>query len=270
MKCEKVMYLMVLYLNGELSQEDKLAMDSHLSACGTCSQEMAQMQQMHQQLGILPVAEPDMVKMRLDFNDMLHEYKRATIQARTSWLQEWKEKIAVFWQPVYTMQLMMGLVLLLIGWAGGYWLSPRQADSQQISQLTKEVQQMRETMLLSMLQKPAASERLQAVSNTRNLEQVDEKVIHALLETLNNDPNLNVRLVTVETLRQLAHYPSVREGLIQSITRQESPLVQIALADVMVELHEKRSVDALQHLLKQKDINDAVKSKLQQSVEILL
>lgn len=270
MKCEKMMYVMVLYLNGEVNQEEQAVMENHLSACASCKQELSHMQLMHQQLGMLPVTEPDMVQMRLDFNDMLHHYKRATVQARTSWVEAWKEKLTLFWQPVYTLQLIMGMVLLLIGWAGGYWFSPERSESRQMAQLSAEVQQMRETMLLSMLQKPAASDRLRAVNNTQDLEQVDQKVILALLETLNNDPNVNVRLVTVETLRQLASYPSVREGLIQSITRQESALVQIALADVMVELQEKRSVNALQDLLKQENLNASVKDKLEKSVQVLM
>jgi uncharacterized protein YneF (UPF0154 family) len=270
MKCEKMMYLMVLYLNGELNDIDKHALESHLSECQLCKKELMQMQLVHQHMAAIPVTEPDAEKMRTDFYDMLYEYKRATVQARSGWISSLREKIAEVWQPVYAMQLLTGVLLLLMGWAGGYWFSPQRADTQQLSQLTREVQQMRETMLLTMLEKPAATERLKAVNYTQNLSPVDEKVIQALLQTLNNDPNINVRLVTVETLRQLASYASVREGLIQSIPLQESPMVQIALADVMVNLQEKRSVSALQQLLKQENLNASVKDKLEQSVKVLM
>ncbi|QHT72006.1 HEAT repeat domain-containing protein [Rhodocytophaga rosea] len=270
MKCEKMMYLMVLYLNGELNDIDKLSLESHLSECQSCKQELMQMQLVHRHMAAIPVAEPDAIKMRADFNDMLYEYKRATVQARSGWLSSLREKIAEVWQPVYAMQLLTGILLLLMGWAGGYWFSPQRTETQQISQLALEVQQMRETMLLTMLEKPAATERLKAVNYTQNLDKVDEKVIQALLQTLNNDPNVNVRLVTVETLSQLASYASVREGLIQAIPQQESPLVQIALADVMVNLQEKRSVSALRNLLKQENLNASVKSKLEQSVKVLM
>jgi uncharacterized protein YneF (UPF0154 family) len=270
MKCEKMMYLMVLYLNGELNDIDKHALESHLSECQSCKQELTQMQLVHRHMTAIPVAEPDAQKMRTDFYDMLYEYKRATVQAHSGWISGLREKIAQVWRPVYAMQLITGILLLLMGWAGGYWFNPQRVESQQLSQLAREVQQMRETMLLTMLEKPAATERLKAVNYTQNLSPVDEKVIQALLQTLNNDPNINVRLVTVETLRQLASYASVREGLIQSIPLQESPMVQIALADVMVNLQEKRSVSALQQLLKQENLNASVKDKLEQSVKVLM
>jgi hypothetical protein len=82
---------------------------------------------------------------------------------------------------------------------------------------------MRQTMLLTMLEQPSATDRLKAVTYTDELDEVDDKVIDALLQTLNNDPNVNVRLVTVEALHKLASHPKVRQGLIQSITRRNLP-----------------------------------------------
>ena len=80
-------------------------------------------------------------------------------------------------------------------------------------------------MMLSLLENPSATERLRAVGYTKNLNDANGRVIDALLTTLNNDPNVNVRLVTLEALAELAHDPRAREGLVQSLTKQESPLV---------------------------------------------
>jgi hypothetical protein len=269
--CEKATQLMILSLDGEIEAADQVALDMHMAGCAVCQQELVQMQQMHGQLASLPVPEPDTQLMRAHFDEMLNGYKQATVHSRNGWFTSLKEYLQSYWQPSYTLQLAMGLLLLIIGWGGGYLFHTHTGgETQQISQLASEVQQMRETMLLTMLQQPAATDRLKAVTYTDELEQVDEKVIHALLQTLNNDPNVNVRLVTVEALHKLANYPQVREGLIQSITQQDSPLVQIALADVMVALQEKNSVEAFKELLKKKDIDIAVKAKLEKSVHVLM
>jgi hypothetical protein len=269
--CEQALEWMMLSLNGEIEAAEKLALDKHISACPACQQEIVQMQQLHSQMAGVPVPEPDTQLMRVQFHDMLREYKQTSATTHGSWLSRIKEYLQAHWQPSYSLQLMMGLILLLIGWAGGYLFQSRNSDhSQQLGQLATEVQQMREAMLLTMLEQPSATDRLKAVTYTDELDQVDDKVINALLQTLNNDPNVNVRLVTVEALHKLADHPKVREGLIQSITRQESPLIQIALADVMVALQEKKSVNAFKELLRNKDLDIAVKAKLENSVHVLM
>jgi hypothetical protein len=95
-------------------------------------------------------------------------------------------------------------------------------------------------------------------------------VAEALLTTLNNDPNVNVRLVTLDALVRFARDPLVREGLIKSIAQQDSPLMQSAIADVMVKLQEKGSVQSLQELLRKKDINEMVRKKIEQSIHRLI
>jgi len=58
---------------------------------------------------------------------------------------------------------------------------------------------MKQVMLLSLLNDPSASQRIRAVSYTDEFSSVDLKVIGALFTTLNGDPNVNVRLATLES-----------------------------------------------------------------------
>jgi HEAT repeat protein len=98
----------------------------------------------------------------------------------------------------------------------------------------------------------------------------DERVMEALFATLNNDDNVNVRLVTLEALTHIRSDASVRGGT-REIPRlvQDSPMVQVALADVMVKMQEKRSVKALKTLLQKEDLNDLVKVKIEQTIKDL-
>ena len=140
------------------------------------------------------------------------------------------------------------------------------SENKQLEALTAQVHEMREIMMLSLLQNPSASERLRAVSYTSEIRHVNPNIAAALLATLNNDPNINVRLTTLEALTHFARDPVVREGLIQSILQQESPLVQAALADVMLKLQEKRAIQPFKKLLQQKDLNGMVRVKIEQTI----
>jgi len=173
--------------------------------------------------------------------------------------------------PVIPMYQRMAIAagLLVCGFMIGYLL---QSDSgeKEVTQLTEQVSELKEMMMLSLLEKESASQRLKAVSLTSEMDQVSDKVTDALFATLNSDENVNVRLAALEALKPYVKSNKVRSGLIAAISKQDSPLVQVALADLMVNIQEKKSVDALKQLLEKENTPKEVKSKISESIEVLI
>lgn len=260
------------WLTNELPPTDRAALDAHVAQCAECQQELAATRQLWQQLATVPTPEPR-PEMRTRFYAMLDSFEMEQATKPQPFWARWTGYIRQRWSANRAAQLAYSLLLLSIGAAAGYWLQqPQKQDvayQERIDTLSVQVQEMRQMMMLSLLENPSATERLRAVGFTKDIPEADSHVIDALLMTLNNDPNVNVRLVTLEALADLAHDARVREGLVQSLTRQESPLVQVALADVMVKLQEKRSLKPLRQLLRQPGTNDLVKSKLAQTIKEL-
>jgi HEAT repeat protein len=140
------------------------------------------------------------------------------------------------------------------------------ATSVQVQALSEQLHEMRQMMMLSLLQNPSASQRMKAASYASESRTISPDILAALLTTLNNDPNVNVRLTTLDALTQYARNAAVREGLIQSILMQDSPLMQAALADVMLKLQEKRAIPSFKKLLQDKGLNDMVRSRIEQVI----
>jgi hypothetical protein len=90
------------------------------------------------------------------------------------------------------------------------------------------------------------------------------------MKTLNADPNINVRLAALEALESFAAEPHVREGLIRSIALQDSPLVQVALAELMLSLQEKSSVNELKKILQQNKTPKEVREKIKKTIDVLI
>jgi hypothetical protein len=89
------------------------------------------------------------------------------------------------------------------------------------------------------------------------------------LYTLSNDQNVNVRLATVDALASMSDLPAVKEGLAAALVEQASPIIQIALIDVLVLTRNKRSVEALQKLQRIERLEPAVGERLQWAVHEL-
>ena len=270
--CDQTNEQLADWLSNQLSDSARARLEMHLKQCPACETEANSVRQLWQLMGDLPTPEPN-ATARVRFQAMLDTYKETVTDQKESVVDTLLAKLRQLWTPKFAYRLAYSLVLVSGGLAGGYWLNhaatPATAYQQQIDTLSTQVQEMRQMMLLSGLENPAASERLRAVSYTEEISEVNGQVVEALLTTLNNDQNVNVRLVTLEALAKLAYNPKVREGLVQSITTQDSPLVQSALADVMVKLQEKRSIKHLRQLLRDDNLNGLVKGKIEQSIREL-
>jgi HEAT repeat protein len=103
--------------------------------------------------------------------------------------------------------------------------------------------EMRQLVTLSLLNQPTASERLRGVYMSRDIPELDDKYLTALVTALNSDPSVSVRLAAVDALHQFSDSSDVRTDLVASLPRQTSPLVQISLIDTLVRLREQRAVD---------------------------
>jgi hypothetical protein len=155
--------------------------------------------------------------------------------------------------------------ILLVGIAIGRFVMPAKtppADSaSEIAAMRGEMRELREMVSLSLMQQQSASDRLKGVTWTGQLDRPSGEVVSALLDTLTHDPNVNVRLATIDALERFASREDVRRAAIEAVERQMSPLVQIALIDFLVKTNERQSAPTLRRLAQDPRVNDAVRSR---------
>jgi hypothetical protein len=130
-----------------------------------------------------------------------------------------------------------------------------------VVQLREEVRHTRQLVALSLLQQQSASERLKGVDWSNRMSRPDPQVLSALLHTVNYDQNVNVRLAALDALHQSASNQMVRRGLTESLDRQTSPMVQIALIDLLVDIREREAAEAVKDLMRETGLNPEVRER---------
>lgn len=263
MNCEKIEEKFADYLVGDLDERSLAEVQAHLAACPACRQELESLSVIWTKLGVLPLEKPS-AELRQRFYAMLEAYKEGaeTKHGRVSlgrvfsrWLGNLMPR-----HPVY--QLALSLALLVAGLGAGYLLNgSRAAARNEIAALHSEITDMRRAVAVSMLKQPSPSERLMGVSWSSRLESPDEKTLQALLEILNHDPNVSLRLAAIDALYLFYDNPWVKDGLIESLAGQTSPLVQISLVNLLVEIRERRAVEALEQLIQNRKLNPRVRER---------
>jgi hypothetical protein len=268
MKCEEIEELLPDYLRGNLNSERAVLVEEHVGQCRQCGQEV----ELWKKLALLPVVQPS-PSLRSRFQAMLESYQEGRWE-KTNLASERKKFLGLSdllgWMRTPSLSAAWAGVLLVAAFLGGRYVD-RGTDSnaQQLAALREELRSTRQLVALSLLQQQSASERLQGVSFTTRLPQADPQVLDALLHTLRFDNNVDVRLAALDALSRYGRRPEVSRGLVESLEGQQSPLVQVALIDVLVELRDSTAVAPLKRLQQAPGLNPAVREKANWGIQQL-
>jgi hypothetical protein len=162
--------------------------------------------------------------------------------------------------------------ILLVGgifWLGRMTSSNGISDLKEFTALKRDVQETKQLVMLEMMNRESASERIQAVNYSFDIDNPDKEVLEALINTLNSDSNTNVRTAAAEALSHFGNKKVARDALIQALGSQKDPALQIVIIDILANLREKRAVKSINKLLQNSNTEDFVKRKAKESVDIL-
>jgi HEAT repeat protein len=270
MKCQVIKEKFPDFLIGDLDPKTKEDIQAHLSTCPFCREELENLSSMWTKLGVLPEEHPSQ-SLRTGFYSMLKSYKEELEQQKSKhslrkimegWFARW-------WPRRPALQFSLAILILIIGLSAGYFLNATRQTAKDLVQLRQEVQSMHQMLAVSLLDQPSPSDRIRGINLSYSIKSPEPDILQKLLYILNNDPNVNVRLSAVDALYLYHGQPIVREGLAQSLSKQTSPLVQVALIELMVEMRERQAVEALERLIQEEGLQPEVRNRAEQSIQQL-
>jgi hypothetical protein len=153
----------------------------------------------------------------------------------------------------------LACALLVAGVFLGRFVAQPRGVSPDVAQLQGQVESLRQLVTLSLLQEQSPSSRLRGVTYSYQMARPDAQVEQALLYAVNHDSNVNVRLSAVDALEKYAANPQIRRALADAVPVQDSPLVQIALVDLLVLLNDKEAAPALRKLAQDAQADNQVR-----------
>lgn len=265
------------FLAGTFDEMDRMVIQTHLQSCSTCRQEYESLSSLWNSLAVLPDERPG-PQLRVRFNAMLAAYQQGIRHgsSKVSILSAVDSLIEKLWPRRPVLQLGIALFALIIGGVIGTRLNqtaeqsaPLQTD-REIAQLHGEVQAISHMLAISLMQQQSASDRLRGVSMSSRFAENDPRITQSLLDALRYDPSVNVRLAALDALSGAMDQTEVRKTLIDALPKQSSPLVQLAMVELVVEAHEKQSLGVLNKMKDDPKVNDFVRKKIQQGIQQLL
>jgi len=265
MTCEKIQEKFADYLTGDLDETGRAEVRTHILGCAACREDLENLTVVWAKLGVLPEEQPGGA-VRSRFYTMLEEYKdRLDAERKAAAARPRFADWFTFRRPAFAASF--SAVLLLVGLGAGWLLNGGRNGGERYASLSREVQDMRQQVALSLLARPSASERIQGVGYTAEVEAPNDTTLAALFKAVDSDPNPNVRLAAVDALYLFRDRPGVRESLVRSLAVQSYPLVQVALIDFLVEVREARAAAALKTLIDSGELTPEVKKRAEDGLK---
>ena len=230
MKCEQAKERFADWLAAHGAGDPELA--AHLSKCDACRAESEAMKRIWETMPQIPAPGPG-PETRWRFYQMLEAYEQGRKEASGAGWAWWPRRPAL--------QLGLSAAMLVTGLAAGQWWRSARPAGADIQHLRAEVQNMRQLVALSLLQQQSATERLRGVTWSYRVDHPDTEVLGALLRTVGQDPSVDVRLAAVDALAKFTASPVARAGIAQAVAKQPSPLVQVALLDLIGAIRDREA-----------------------------
>lgn len=280
--CSDLEALLPAYAEGSLPPAEAEQVAAHLPACPACQQQLRELRALTADFDAALPEVPGMA-LRANFMVMLEQQKQllqpevgaapvaaAMVEPSTAKvISMWPTALASSW-----VRIAASIVLVAAGVLLGRQLPWRGQESNTLATNISASQPAPTTLAAALSgdsgHAMSASNRIALVTNSPKTAEPDDATVQVLLNTLNFDPNPNVRLAACEALYRLREAPGVREGLANSLPIQTDPNVQIALIDMVVSLRVHRAVPQLQRLAKRPDALPVVRAQAEAGIGKLI
>lgn len=236
------------YIDGRLSAEERKQVEQLLKENTEVRTWYEQMKELNSAISSSKEWKPS-AALRESFSAMLQQELEAE-----------KKSKSIFFNPVFYRAAAAIALLVTLG-SLGFWYSKQQAKDAEILALRKEMEATRSLVFALLQNDQSASQRMMGVKAAYETTRKDDAIVLALINVMNEDANMNVRLSAVEALGKFSTEAIVQRALIESLPKQTDPAVQIALIQVLVQMKEQGAVQSLQKIIEDESTIESVKDE---------
>jgi len=253
MEKEKLESLLIDYIDGNLSDADRAMIENEI-AQNTETKKLYH--QLKEVMGLLNNAhhiEPSH-SLQANFEKALQQEIASNEKVS---IKEGKQVFISSW----VLRVAAVLVLALVGVVIADRINEKREHEKELAAIKKELDDNKKMMMALLQNQQSASQRLQGATVAYEMNHADDEIVNALVKTMNEDTNSNVRLTALEALGKFYQQNQVRSALIKSLSTQKDPVVQIALIRMLVQLKEKEVVNQLEKITHDGSVIKAVKDE---------
>ena len=270
MNCTQAQERFADLLDARVVDADTAEVRAHLASCPDCQREYSALAQTLTALDALPAAKPGPA-LRKNFYAMLEEEKNSAASISAAVVRRRHAARVSLWR--WILVPVDGGALAIAAFLAGMRYAPPAAapgldpaTKRELAELRARVDSVGQLVTANLLTQRSTSERLQSVLATLDKKNPDQKVIADLIGSLALDPSTTVRLSAIDALYPHANQQIVRSGVLATLPREQSPLVQLAMIDFLVAARYREAAPELERMARSETVDRAVRDAAQRAL----
>lgn len=256
MNCQRAREIFPELIDSRTPPSAHLDARAHLAGCPDCQRDFAALTQVANLLDAPPSVTPS-PRLRRDFYAMLEEEKNSATSVRAVAERKHHARVSSLWR--WVISPLAACALLALGFLGGLRFAGRTpapvtggdlAMQQKVADLQQKVESMGQLVSYSLLQQQQrpTNERLRGLLTSSAAEQPNARVVNELISALALDASAHVRLRALDGLFPLLDQEVVRAGVLACLPREENPIVQVAMIDLLASAREANARPAIEQI----------------------
>ena len=244
MEKEKLQSLLIDYIDEKLNEADRSLVEQELASNEEAYAMYEQFREVIQLMEKSSSLEPG-TSLKRSFDKALKAELDGIARLKAS-LPTGQGKVVSF--QTYAYRIAAGVVFVMLGVSIGYQVNKSYRQEQELARLQSEMNATKQMMMAMLDNQQSASQRMVGTTVAYKMIKMDDEIVTALAKSMNEDPNTNVRLAAMEALSKFYKESGVHKVLVQSLSTQKDPVVQIALIQLLVQMKERGVVKELEKI----------------------
>ncbi|MEO9484584.1 MAG: HEAT repeat domain-containing protein [Ekhidna sp.] len=169
-----------------------------------------------------------------------------------------KPSLLLRWNMVYKIA-----AAIVLGFFIGYLIK-----GQENRKIHSEIASIQKTLAIALVDQQSVHLKLKALEIASELPSLEEGLSRSLVNMLNTDESVNIRLAAAETLAAFQGNDRVKAEFLKGLQSQESFLVKAILLKYLISMDDPKIIEELREMIENQPIDHELKGQIQEIIEL--
>lgn len=134
------------------------------------------------------------------------------------------------------------------------------------NEMLARMETIQNVLAITLIDQQSVHLKLKALKLTESLPALQQELSQSLVDLLNKDENINVRMAAIETMAGFSKNDQIKRDLINTLEFEESFLVRAILVESLVGMNDPKLIEELKKMIEDENTDEELKNQIKEMI----